>query len=36
MMLGLIAVPALLCIAGTLAMRRSVAEAQATTLLNPI
>jgi AAHS family 4-hydroxybenzoate transporter-like MFS transporter len=28
MMLGLIAVPALLCIAGTLAMRRSVAEAQ--------
>jgi cyanate permease len=29
MMLGLIAIPALLCIAGTLAMRRSVAEAQA-------
>ncbi|HTC53317.1 MAG TPA: MFS transporter [Steroidobacteraceae bacterium] len=29
LMLGLIAVPALLCIAGTLAMRRSVAEAQA-------
>jgi MFS transporter, AAHS family, 4-hydroxybenzoate transporter len=29
-MLGLIAIPALLCIAGTLAMRRSVAEAQAT------
>ena len=28
MMLGLIAVPALLCIVGTLAMRRSVAEAQ--------
>ncbi|HEV2701478.1 MAG TPA: MFS transporter [Steroidobacteraceae bacterium] len=28
-MLGLIAVPALLCIAGTFAMRRSVAEAQA-------
>ncbi|MEJ0008908.1 MAG: hypothetical protein WDM77_21720 [Steroidobacteraceae bacterium] len=26
--LGLVAVPALLCIAGTLAMRRSVAEAQ--------
>jgi AAHS family 4-hydroxybenzoate transporter-like MFS transporter len=30
LMLGLIAVPALLCIAGTLAMRRSVAEAQTT------
>jgi AAHS family 4-hydroxybenzoate transporter-like MFS transporter len=30
LMLGLIAEPALLCIAGTLAMRRSVAEAQAT------
>jgi MFS transporter, AAHS family, 4-hydroxybenzoate transporter len=30
MMLGLIALPALLCIAGTLAMRGSVAEAQAT------
>jgi AAHS family 4-hydroxybenzoate transporter-like MFS transporter len=28
LMLGLIAVPALLCIAGTIAMRRSVAEAQ--------
>ncbi len=36
LMLGLIAVPAILCIAGTLAMRRSVAEAQADRIREPI